>query len=312
MPDLEHSLHRYDLGHLRLIAEGWGLELTAPDVQTALSELTNFVLDAALVEEILDTLPAEARTTLNAILIENGRIPWVQFTRQYGEVREMGPGRRDRLRPDKKPVSTAEVLSYRALVGRAFFDTSQGTEEFAYIPDDLMLLISQTASPQEGTPLGRAATAAERTHLIPANDRILDHVCTLLAALRINQEPLPLPENLEVFLLSLLTNAGILGSDRQPDIDATRAHLEAPRGEAILQLAQTWLNSVAHNDLHLVPHLQAENEWENDPLTSRHFIISLLDALPEIPGGISLRLSPIFAALIQISSVLPEITTPGT
>ncbi|MBC8504816.1 MAG: helicase-associated domain-containing protein [Anaerolineales bacterium] len=280
MPDLEHSLHSHDLGHLRIIAEGWGLDLTAPDVGTALPELVGLLVDSAIVEDILETLSPEALSAISSLLKKKGRIPWVQFTRQFGEVREIGPGRRDRQRPDKEPTSITEVLWYLAIVSRAFFDTSRGSEEFAYIPDDLLPLISKKTPPQGASPLGRAATAKERAYPIPANDHILDHICTLLAARRINQDIANLPENLPPYLNSLLSIAGILGSEGQPNIDATRAHLEAPRGDALLQLAQAWLNSAAHNDLHLVPGLKIEGEWENDPLTTRRIVIRLLDDLP--------------------------------
>jgi len=280
LPDLEHSLHGHDLGHLRIIADGWGLDLTAPDVKSALPELVELLLNETLVEEILEILNLDTLLAISTILEKNGRLPWVQFTRQFGEVREIGPGRRDRQRPDKNPTSIAEVLWYRAIVARAFFDTSRGSEEFAYIPDDLLLLIAKKASSQESDPLGRAATTAERAHAIPTNDGVLDQICTLLAALRIDQNQASLPDHLEPFLLSLLSVSGILSSQGQPNLDAARAHLEAPRGEALLQLAQAWLNSAAHNDLHLVPGLQAEGEWENEPLSTRRIIIRLLDALP--------------------------------
>ncbi|MBM3145401.1 MAG: hypothetical protein FJ010_10600 [Chloroflexi bacterium] len=280
MPDLEHSLYGHDLGHLRIVAEGWGLELAAPDTKAAIAELASQLLAPMLVEEILETLSSEARSALDDILDEAGRMPWAQFTRQYGEVREMGPGRRDRQRPDRNPISTAEVLWYRALIGRAFFDAPRGSEEFAYIPDDLIPLIPQQSSSKGGASLGRAATSVESAYPMPVNDRLLDHVCTFLAALRTDQEPASLPENLQPFLLSLLASAGILAPDGQPDLDATRAHLEAPRGDALLQLAQAWLNSAAHNDLRLTPRLQLEGQWENDALAARRFVIQALDALP--------------------------------
>lgn len=280
MPDLEHSLHDHDLGHLRIVAEGWGLELTAPDVRTALPDLVAWLRNETYVQEMLETLNSEALAVISSLLKKDGRLPWVQFIRQFGEVREIGPGRRDRQRPDKNPTSTAEILWYRAIVARAFFDTSRGSEEFAYIPDDLLPLISNLAPSQGSDPLGRAATLAERAHAIPTDDRMLDQICTLLAARRIDQYEISLPDHLEPFLLTLLTIAGILSSEGQPNLDATRAHLEAPRGEALLQLAQVWLNSAAHNDMHLVPGLRAEGEWENEPLATRRFVIRLLDALP--------------------------------
>ena len=50
---------------------------------------------------------------------------------------EAGPGRRDREQGYLNPVSAAETLFYRAFLGRAFFDTASGAQEFAYIPEDL-------------------------------------------------------------------------------------------------------------------------------------------------------------------------------
>jgi hypothetical protein len=280
MPDLEHSLHGHDLGHLRIIADSWGVGLDAPDVKAALPELTHQLLDADLVAEIFAALPEEAAAALTALKNNAGRLPWGQFTRRFGKVREIGPGRRDRQRPDQNPISAAEVLWYRALVARAFFDTPRGTEEFAYIPSDLLPLIPAETEPQHAAPMGRVATAAERAHPLPADEQIIQHACTLLAAIRVQHESVPLPNHMEPFLRSLLHAAGMLTSQGDLNIEATRAHLEAPPGEALRQLAHTWLTSTTHNDLHLVPHLQAEGEWDNDPLAARQFIIKLLNDLP--------------------------------
>jgi hypothetical protein len=280
MPDLEHSLHGHDLGHLRIVAELWGLTLPAPDVRKALADLPKQILDSNLVNEIVSALPAKAIVALNALVSKGGRLPWVQFRRQFGEVRQMGPGRRDRQRPDQNPASTAEVLWYRALVGRAFFDTPLGSEEFAYIPEDLLALIPGQPSTQQAEPLGRGAAAAERAHPLLVNDEILDHVCTLLAAQRMGHTDISFLNHTQPFLISLLTSAQILDADGQPEIKAARVHLEAERGAALLQLAQTWLNSPDHNDLHLIPGLQAEGDWTNDSLAARHFLLTLLDTLP--------------------------------
>ena len=53
----------------------------------------------------------------------------------------MGAARRDREKPHLNPASPAEVLFYRALLFRAFFNTDKGPQEFAYIPDDLLELV---------------------------------------------------------------------------------------------------------------------------------------------------------------------------
>lgn len=280
MPDLEHSLQGHDLGHLRNIAEIWGLELLQPDVKTARSELAKLLLNKELIVEVLEALPVEAQAALNAMGENSGRLLWVNFTRQYGEIREMGPGRRDRQKPHLNPISAAEMLWYRALVGRAFFDTSRGTEEFAYIPDDLLQLLPKDSALTDAKPLGRAATSAERAFPILADDSILDQICTFLAALRSQQEPLPMPVGFQPFLLSLLTEADILDDKGQPNLQSARTHLEASREQALLQLVQTWLHSPKHNDLHLIPQLQVEGQWQNDPLATRGFILRLLQQLP--------------------------------
>jgi len=296
MPTFSQSLHTHDLGHLRIIAEHWGLELKAPDARTALADLTAELLNEDLVSEIVSALSDEGQAALEVLSKNEGQMPWLQFTRRFGELRAVGPGRRDRERPDRHPVSTSEELWYRAFIGRAFFDTPSGAQEFAYIPDDLLPLIpiapkkeTQVEIPEGLTQLGRAATPEERAHPIPANDRLLDHVCTLLTSHRLQIDPttqFPASENpdhptpLLIFTTTLLSTADLLDPTGFPHLENARTHLEAPRGEALWQLAQSWLQSGEHNDLHHVPHLKAEGEWHNDHLGTRRFLAELLRAIP--------------------------------
>ena len=279
MPDLAHSLQRHDLGHLRMIAERWGVELASPDTDSAIPEICKKIQDPELAAEVIQALPDEARAALQNIIAAGGRLPWVQFTRLCGKVREMGSGRRDRLRPDQNSISAAEMLWYRALVARAFFETPRGNEEFAYIPDDLLPLIP-AAPPNTNPAPGRAATPGERAYPISVNDQLLEQACTLLAAQRLGRENIGLAAEIETFLKSLLTSAKILTPDGQPDLERARAHLEASRGAALAQLAQDWLHSATHNDLRLIPHLQAEGDWRNDPLVARQFFMRQLQKLP--------------------------------
>jgi hypothetical protein len=141
MPDLLQSLLKQDIGHLRIIAGLWGLELESNETEAAREELAASLLDFELAGEILESLPPNTRAALDAMIAKEGRIPWAEFTRQFGEIREMGAGRRDRERPHLRPASTAEALFYRGFLARAFFDTPSGPQEFAYIPDDLFELV---------------------------------------------------------------------------------------------------------------------------------------------------------------------------
>lgn len=292
MPSLAQSLHPHDLGHLRILAEHWGIELTVPDTRTALPALVEAMLDPERVIEIHAALPAEAQQALADVSAHGGRLPWQQFSRSWGKVRAIGPGRRDRERPDRSPISSAETLWYRGFIARAFFEASSGLQEFAYIPDDLLPLIptapekeTQTGIPAGLPVLGRPAAPKERAHPRPADDRLLDHVCTLLASHRLGIAPegqFPnVPPGLISFATTLLHTAGLLTPDNLPDPEAARSHLAAERGEALAALFHAWRESEKHNDLHHVPHLHPEGEWKNNPLATRRFLLDLLAALPE-------------------------------
>jgi hypothetical protein len=327
MPDLLHSLQSRDLGHLRIVASLWGVELASVEMDAALTDLVAALLDPPLVGEIVDALSAEALSALEALAEEGGRIPWATFIRRFGEIREIGPGRRDRKQPYLQPISAAETLFYRALLARAFFDTPNGPQEFGYIPDDLLLLIhheesfgcsqdkhgehrekmrkasvDSVLSVIKNEPLGRPASPKERPHIIPANDRILDDACTLLAALRMGLTPpeTPIPVRVVTEFLSaakiILSSprGGGTGGEGQPrspsrrgaggevlQVEAIKSFLEMPRAEALSMLAEAWKNSETFNELRLLPGLVCEGEWTNSPLVTRQLLISFMSNIPK-------------------------------
>jgi len=284
MPDLVQSLQNYDIGHLRIVAGLWGVELPSPETDEALKELSAVLLNPGLVIETVDILPSDARSALDALVDAGGKMPWAAFARQYGEIREAGPGRRDREQIYLNPISAAEALFYRALLARAFFDTSSGAQEFAYIPEDLLKVIPVGA--EQGAPkgyalppLGRLATPQERQHPIQASDRLLDDTTTFLAALRMGLEP---PETqVPVKVIRLLLEAAKVIVKGSPQAEAVKGFLEMPRGEALSMLAKAWQASEDINELRLLPGLQCEGEWTNQPLVTREFILGLLKAIPD-------------------------------
>ena len=306
MPDFVKSLQGRDLGHLRIVAEMWGIDLENLEARLALPRLGQAVLHRAAAEEIVSHLPSEARLALEDLQRSEGRLSWQSFTRRYGIVREMGAGRRDRLQPQRNPASPAEMLWYRALVGRSFFDTPSGPEELAYIPDDLLLLLP---TPQEAgsQALGRHATPGERLYLLPASDRLLDHACTLLAALRLGLEvevlsasaakwSLPVAAQVAPLtpeaLQGLLSSTGLLDASGLPLPEPVREFLEAPRAEALAKLTRLWLVSTQLNELRLLPGLSAEGEWQNEPLLARQ---AMLDFLTTVPGSAPAEERPIWS-----------------
>jgi hypothetical protein len=291
MPDFISSLLKQDIGHLRIIAGLWGVELESNEVDSAREELSASLLDVDLVSEILETLSPNIRAALDALTAKDGRIAWAEFTRKFGDVREMGVGKRDRERPHLRPASTAEALFYRGLLARAFFDTPNGAQEFAYIPDDLLLLLNreerdgETANKlaplaglavQKSEPLGRPSSPGERGQEIPATDHVLDDATTLLAALRMGKSDYQ-PDRR---LIDLLTAAKLLKKN-VPQADAVKEFLELPRDEALKLLADAWQSSDKFNELRQVPNLICEGEWTNQPQETREFLLNLLDAIPE-------------------------------
>jgi hypothetical protein len=193
------------------------------------------------------------------------------------------------------------VLWYRAFVARAFFDTQAGPVEFAYIPDDLLPLIPGVAG-SEKPMYGRQASAMEYASVSRSHDLILDHACTLLAALRLS---IGIPEAFTSsggesltsrFLISVLIAGGLLDEANQPLPEPVQLFLEAKRGEALKQLFLSWKQSVGTNELSLLPDLVIEGNWANDPLIARGTVLEYLSTLPT---GIWWSVSSFISAIKQ-------------
>ena len=288
MPDLIHSLLKQDIGHLRIVAEFWGLELESIEADSAREELSASLLDFELLAELMDALSPQADSAITDLVNSGGRIPWATFTRKYGDIREMGAGKRDRERPHLKPASTAEMLFYRGILARAFFETDKGSQEFAYIPDDLLLLIESREAGAEEQPavaeaLGRPASPKEVGTIIPANDHILDDATTMLSAIRMGRSnwlrSIPSGQ-FDPRLQALLTSAKLVKKNIL-NPEAVKTFLERPRAEALKTLQDAWMESATFNELHLVPGILCEGEWTNQPQETRDFLLNLLDAIPE-------------------------------
>ena len=282
MPTLEQSLQKMDIGHLRIVAEFWGLELESTDTSSALEEFCASLLDLEAVSETLEVLPAEARSALNVLVGAEGKMEWAAFARKYGEIREMGAGKRDRERPYLKPSSTSEFLFYRALIGKAFFESEKGSQEYAYIPEDLLEIINEVSADDvppvpSAEALGRLATPVEKAFEIPATDFILDDATTYLAALRIGHES---KSHFKRDLPELLTTAGIIKNDGLHP-EAVKKFLEASRADALSILYKAWLTSTTFDELRLIPSIVCEGEWKNQPQITREFLMNLINDIPQ-------------------------------
>jgi hypothetical protein len=96
MQSLERTLQDHDLGHLRILAELWGLDLPSGSSRQVVEVLKTAMLDPIQVNEIVESLTPPIRQLLDYMLNHNGRVPLSDLVHRFGTLREMGPGRRDR------------------------------------------------------------------------------------------------------------------------------------------------------------------------------------------------------------------------
>lgn len=301
MPDLRRVLLDYDLDQLKVLADLWGVELTALSPKDIIEELIPLMRDSGRVAEVVSDLPEDARTVLRAL--RPGRQPRAQFTRQHGALRQMGAARRERDQPWRTDPSPVETLWYRGLLATAFVDDGRGLEEFVFIPSDLIPLLPESLTPLDiiaspGAPV--APSALRPTDPWSATDAV-DEVTTLLAYLQINSVTLfegrlsatarasvtpcmRQPAALELFT-HLVGALGLAeGSPFKPAANIARPFLEAERPKQIQRLAEAWRNSREWNDLKQLPGLVFEGTaWHNEPTAARE---AILHWLAQVPPGV--------------------------
>ncbi len=293
MRSLQQSLQDQDAGHLHIVARLWGLE--PPDGEGPISAkwLVERMTDAEQLHALWRDLPKSARAALEQLAAEGGRLPWIDFVQRHGELREMGPGRRDREQPWRDPASPVEVLWYRGLIARAFGDSPVGPKEFAFIPNELQPILP-SGPPASASELGRPTAEPEQVE--QAGLQLVDDVTTLLAALRRRPEPgsdlsdsrrralrpfLTQPPALPLVLALLLDGSLLTDSPLRPMPQRVGTFLDRPRPHALASLMATYRSSSRWNDFELLQHLEpGPGGWPNDPQASRAAVLDFLRRVP--------------------------------
>ena len=236
MPDFLQLFPPQDPDLLRIVAGFWHLDLQGENPHAWAEQISAAMRDPAARAEVLDALPPQALAAFQDLVSRHGLRPWPEFAREYGEIREMGAGKRDRERPHENPASISELLHYRGLIGRIFLPEGGVLREFVCVPAEL-LPEGEKEGETSSIPLGKPAAPGMHAFAQPASDRILDHATVLLAALRSGIPVSTLADRPWAsdipFLQALLTAAGILNPDASPRPEKTRAFLAAPRAEAL-------------------------------------------------------------------------------
>lgn len=286
MPDLHTLLRSYDLKMLSHLADLWAVPAQGADKRAVAKSLSTLLLEEALFDDFYQALPALAKEALADIKQAGGQLPWSRFARKYGDLRSMGPGKREREQPWLFPASTAELLYYRALIGREFIRKDDELLEICYIPTEFLTLLPEV--PEKENLAIEKRLKAETAPAIDAQKdhayQVVDDFCTLFAALRLGDAPRLLaksakPEPYWAYLKALAADLGLLGKDGKP-IDLARALLERSRAESLAWLIANWANAKVFNELRLTPELRCEGSWRNDPLPTRRKVLTLLKALP--------------------------------
>ncbi|MGD8969160.1 MAG: hypothetical protein PVI07_16770, partial [Anaerolineae bacterium] len=99
MPLLRQCLLDTYLVRLRAIARFWEIDLAARRQREVALELAEAMDNPEAVARAWRVLPFDQRQALRALLASDGRMPQRVFTRQWGEIRAMGPGRMEREQP---------------------------------------------------------------------------------------------------------------------------------------------------------------------------------------------------------------------
>ncbi|MBN1429301.1 MAG: hypothetical protein JXB07_13080 [Anaerolineae bacterium] len=306
MLTLIRALVDYELDLIQIIAAQWDVDLAATDHIVAADELAASIINQRAVEDTWGRLSDEEKQALTDLTVQGGRLPYVQFMRRYGDIRPMGPARREREKPWLAPESVTEALYYRGLVVRAFEQSPSGIQEYIVVPSDLRELMPQ--------PEARHTRPAPGYAVAPPSKLVHDHLMapddagSLLAYLLIRQatnaQDWLSRESIEVIdrhlrrndepayralVTQLLYDQEFIADEQMltqtstlVDKERSRPWLEAPRTHQIRLLIETWLKSSTWNDMAYTPGLEADH-WPNDPFLARQAILS---ALKEVPAEI--------------------------
>ena len=295
MRPLHQCLLDIEMVHLQAIARFWDVELATNRKREAAAQLAEAMATPESVADAREALPDDQRQALEALVTADGQTPLRVFARQWGEIRTMGPGRLERARPWREPISAAEGLWYRGFISRAFEQGSEGAYEVVFVPPELLVhLPTSPASP----PTIAIEAAVEPAMVHAAGDAFLDDACTLLAYLQ-NERVRPQPDGgwparhevrlarrlhdpdrarlaflhrlVQVLNWLRLTDSGHLRPDPEPAV----AWLQSSTGEQRRALVQAWQEDPAWNELFHVPTLRPEDTgaWHNDPLVARKAIV---------------------------------------
>ena len=284
MPSLKKMLQAYDLDMLERISSFWSVDSSNLDQSASAELIFKAMQDKTLIAEVLASLPESTKAAWEDVLFNPQKITWAHFTRKYGEVREFGPARREREEPELHPVSVAETLWYRGLIGRAFLNLPPEPREFVFIPDELISTLDPKGTPLAGITVEKVDAKSLKI-IADADGRMIDHLTDWLAARRMGRS---LPKSIEQawvepesFITNMALASGLINANGDLEPEALPQFFQQERSTLLATWTAFWVNSTDINDLRNIPGLVFEGEWYNDPRKPRQFIIETLQTLTQ-------------------------------
>jgi len=295
MRSLQQCLLDLELVHLRYIARYWDLELTSSRRREVALELAQAMAVPETIQDAQEALPAGEKQALEMLLAAGGHMPLRIFTRQWGEIRRMGPGKMAREKPWDEPSSPAEGLWFRGFISRAFERNTGESYEAIFVPRELL---SHLPTPQAIVTHIELKPIPAPNVIFSAGDNFLDDLCTLLAyahntvvqARADGTWPADHERRLRIqFRDSTHERVNLLHhivrrlewlqeSDTKrirPDPARVTAWLQSSHQEQREVVARAWRDDPTWNELFNIRTLKPENPsvWRNDPLAARQAIL---------------------------------------
>ena len=285
MPTISEIIQDYEIDQIEMIAEQWGIEDDIDPKKNFRNQVVNFLDNRNLFLEVICTLPAHEQSALQFILDESGKIPAAQFTRTYGEIREMGAAIREKERPDRNPISVAENLFYKGIIGLSFFNERDEVKEYIFLPEEFIKFLKSIRDDPSRIVAPPTLSEKNVSQIIYASDELLDQICSLLAALRSNipinefSHFFPLPRI--HFLSALLQTQGVIDKDSSIlDTSKFKDFLTSERSVAFSNICFSWMEDGLINELKLLPNIIFDGKWKNDPKKTRGNLLEIITKLP--------------------------------
>jgi len=285
MPTISETIQDYEIDQIEMIAEQWGIEDDIDPHKNIRKQMVNFLDNRNLFLEVICTLPAHEQSALQIILDESGKIPAARFTRTYGVIREMGAVVREKERPDRSPISVAENLFYKGIIGLSFFNERDEVKEYIFLPEEFIKFLKSIRSDSSRIVTPPPLSEKNVSQIIPTTDELLDQICSLLAALRgsipINEFSRFIPLPRIHFLSVLLQTQGVIDKDSSIlDTNKLKDFLTSERSIAFSNICFSWMEDGLINELKLLPNIIFEGKWKNDPKKTRKNLLEIITKLP--------------------------------